>query len=110
METRFFVRASQCLKLPLLRHLHARHASNSKPLSQQANPIGDYYASILESSTPSITSKPPTTATPSSTPAIETKSVHADPEPSILFSSRLSSPLERRSEIQRKSVLVGGVW
>jgi Oxidoreductase-like protein, N-terminal len=109
METRFLLRTSQRLKPALLRHL--RYASNSsKPSTQQANPIGDYYASILESSTPSITSKPPTTATSSSTPPISTPPSDASPEPKILFSSRLSSPLERRSEIQKKSVLVAGVW
>lgn len=109
METRFLFRTSQRLKTPLLRHL--RYASsNNKPWPQQANPIGDYYASILESSTPAITSKPPTTATPSSAPAMSTTPADAPEEPKILFSSRLSSPLERRSEIKKKSVLVAGVW
>jgi hypothetical protein len=109
METRFLLRISQRLKSPLLRHL--RYASSdNKPSTQQANPIGDYYASILESSTPAITSKPPKTATPSSAPAISTTRSDALEEPKILFSSRLSSPLERRTEIQKKSVLVAGVW
>ncbi|KAG4438476.1 hypothetical protein IFR05_006044 [Cadophora sp. M221] len=112
METRFLLRASQRLKLPSsLRSLTpTRYYSSYKPSIEQVNPIGDYYASILESSTPEIASKPPTTATPSSTPAISTKTADADPGPSILFSSRLSSPLERRSEIKKKSVLVAGVW
>ncbi|KAH8809803.1 putative UPF0651 protein, mitochondrial [Hyaloscypha sp. PMI_1271] len=109
METKFVLRTSQRLKSPLLRHL--RYAScNSKPSTQQAKPIGDYYTSILQSSTPAITSKPPTTAIPSSTPAISTTRSDAPEEPKILFSSRLSSPLERRSEIKKKSVLVAGVW
>jgi Oxidoreductase-like protein, N-terminal len=109
METRFLLRTSQRLKSPLLRHL--RHASNkNKPSTEQRNPIGEYYASILETYTPEITSKPPTTATPSSTPAISTTRSDALEEPRILFSSRLSSPLERRSEIQKKSVLMAGVW
>lgn len=109
METKFVLRTSQRLKSPLLRHL--RYAScNSKPSTQQAKPIGDYYVSILQSSTPTITSKPPTTAIPSLTPAISTTRSDALEEPKILFSSRLSSPLERRSEIQKKSVLVAGVW
>ncbi|KAL2063058.1 hypothetical protein VTL71DRAFT_6130 [Oculimacula yallundae] len=112
METRFLFRLSQRLRLPpSLRSLPpVRHNSSYKPSSSQANPIGDYYASILESSTPTITSQPPTTATPSSTPAITTTPADADTGPSILFSSRLSSPLERRNEIQRKSTLVAGVW
>jgi hypothetical protein len=107
METRFLLRATQRLKpTSSLRH-QLRHNS-SKVNTQQANPIGDYYASLLESSSPSITSAPPTTASPSSKPPISKP--EEDPGPSILFSSRLSSPLERRSEIQKKSVLIAGVW
>jgi len=98
METRFLLRASQRLKLPSLsRHL-------------QTHPIGDYYASLLEYSSPTIASKPPTSATASLKPPISTTGADTDSGPSILFSSRLSSPLERRSEIKRKSVLVAGVW
>jgi hypothetical protein len=85
---------------------------SSKSSSPQANPIGDYYASLLESSTPSITSKPPTTASPSTVLPIapsDSEQVE-DSGPAILFSSRLSSPLERRSEIRKKSVMVAGVW
>jgi Oxidoreductase-like protein, N-terminal len=112
METRFLLRASQRLKLPSpLRHLQIRLASsNSKPSTQQANPIGDYYASLLEYSSPTIASKPPTSATSSTPPPISTTPADTGSGPSILFSSRLSSPLERRSEIKRKSVLVAGVW
>jgi hypothetical protein len=109
METRFLLGTSQRLKPALLRHLRFV-SNNTKPSTQQANPIGDYYASILEFSTPAITSKPPITASSSSTPPISIAPPDAAPEPKILFSSRLSSPLERRSEIQRKSVLVAGVW
>ncbi|KAF8867391.1 hypothetical protein BDZ45DRAFT_609730, partial [Acephala macrosclerotiorum] len=114
METRFLRVCQRCQRsrIPSIRHI-ARYSSsnsNSKPSAQQANPIGGYYAAILETSTPSISSKPPTTASPSTSPPIETKPADEDPEPSILFSSRLSSPLERRSEIQKKSVLVAGVW
>ncbi|KAH6678381.1 putative UPF0651 protein, mitochondrial [Halenospora varia] len=112
MTTRLLTRASQRLRFrPANRHLQVRHNS-SKPSTQQANPIGDYYASILESSSPIITSKPPTIASSSSTPPISLKedSPAAAPEPAILFSSRLSSPLERRSEIRKKSVLVAGIW
>ncbi|XMA10134.1 hypothetical protein WAI453_002925 [Rhynchosporium graminicola] len=112
METRFLLRLSQHLKLPThLRSLPSiRHNSSYKSPSDQANPIGDYYASILESSTPKITSQPPTTSSPSSTPAISTVPADADTGPSILFSSRLSSPLERRNELLKKSTLVAGVW
>jgi Oxidoreductase-like protein, N-terminal len=111
METRFILRASQRLNVPSLRHLQVRpFSSNSKPSTQQANPIGDYYASLLEYSSPTIASKPPTSATTSSKLPISTTPADTDSGPSILFSSRLSSPLERRSEIKRKSVLVAGVW
>ncbi|KAN0117446.1 Oxidoreductase-like protein, N-terminal domain containing protein [Hyaloscypha variabilis] len=109
METRFLLRTSQRLKRPFTRHIRYASSSN-KPSTRQVNPIGDYYASILEFSTPAITSKPPTTATPSSRPAISTTRSDATEGPKILFSSRLSSPLERRTEIQKKSVLVAGVW
>ncbi|TVY88435.1 UPF0651 protein, mitochondrial, partial [Lachnellula willkommii] len=111
METRFLLRATQRIKaLPSLRH-QVRYSSN-KSSTQQANPIGDYYASLLESSTPTTNPKPPTSAGPSTSPPFSTqeKEPAEDPEPAILFSSRLSSPLERRSEIQKKSVLMAGVW
>jgi hypothetical protein len=109
METRFLLRASKRLRLtPTIRHFHTHPSLHE---SQQANPIGDYYASLLESSTPSITSKPPTTATPSTTPQIVVpEEAPEDSGPAILFSSRLSSPLERMSEIRKKSQLVAGVW
>lgn len=106
METRMLLRAAQRLRIPFPPH-HLRHEHTS---SRQANPIGDYYALLLESSSPTISSKPPTTAFPSSQPPVSTsKDAAADSGPAILFSSRLSSPLERRSEIQRKSTLVAGV-
>ncbi|KAK0117603.1 hypothetical protein ONS95_011938 [Cadophora gregata] len=123
METRFLLRLSQRLQLPpslrALRPLSTRHhySTYKPPPSEQANPIGDYYASILEFSTPSNTSAPPTSTgtTPSSStspakPALPTTPASTDPGPSILFSSRLSSPLERRSEIRKQSVLVAGIW
>ncbi|KIN02140.1 hypothetical protein OIDMADRAFT_121991 [Oidiodendron maius Zn] len=90
-------------------------SSSAKPSTQQANPIGDYYASLLEAPTPRIKSKPPTTASSLSLPTTTTTTSSAkgstnDSRPAIIFSSRLSSPLERRSDIQRKSTLVAGVW
>ncbi|EPE29005.1 hypothetical protein GLAREA_00163 [Glarea lozoyensis ATCC 20868] len=108
METRFLLRCTKRLRLnPKSRPFHTR-----PPLrDQQANPIGDYYASLLESSSPTITSNPPTTATPSSTPPISVQDeAPEDSGPAILFSSRLSSPLERRSEIRKKSELIAGIW
>ncbi|RDL41863.1 Uncharacterized protein BP5553_01842 [Venustampulla echinocandica] len=112
METRVFFHASRRLR-PFLCAFHTRtrtrirHSSTSNtPSTQQVHPLGDYYASILESPTPKISIKPPTTATPSSKPPED----DSKPEAAILFSSRLSSPLERRSEIKKKSVRVAGVW
>ncbi|TVY25034.1 UPF0651 protein, mitochondrial [Lachnellula hyalina] len=111
METRFLLRATQRLKAPPSLCQQFRYSSN-RSSTQQANPIGDYYASLLESATPATNLKPPTTPPPSTTPPFSTqeKEPAEDPEPAILFSSRLSSPLERRSEIQKKSVLIAGVW
>lgn len=118
METRFLARSAQRLKLSssCLRHHRLQHtSSHSKPSTHQANPLGEYYTSLLETPTPRIKSKPPTTAAlrtqaPSTAPDSSTEET-ADPSgPAILFSSRLSSPLERRSEIQRKSTLEAGVW
>lgn len=104
METRSLLRLSQRLTLPRpSRHRRHPHTSSFK----QANPIGDYYASLLEFSTPEIASKPPTTVSPSEQPTISRNST--DSEPAILFSSRLSSPLERRSEIRKRSTLVAGI-
>ncbi|TVY45428.1 UPF0651 protein, mitochondrial [Lachnellula occidentalis] len=110
METRFLLRATQRLRAPLSVRHQLRYSSN-KSSTQQANPIGDYYASLLESPTPIADPKPPTTA-PSTTPSFSGREKESteDPGPAILFSSRLSSPLERRSEIQKKSVLIAGVW
>ncbi|KAH8598722.1 oxidoreductase-like protein [Bisporella sp. PMI_857] len=108
METRFLFRTANRLKRPAcFRMLHASPAS-----LHQANPLGDYYTSILEFSSPKISSKPPTTARPSSAPSISfspAASKNDDSGPKIIFSSRLSSPLERRAEIERRSKIIAGV-
>ncbi|QSZ35501.1 hypothetical protein DSL72_008371 [Monilinia vaccinii-corymbosi] len=115
MKQRALLRLSRRLKLPpSSRHLPSfpRHESTSNkpvPSYHQANPIGDYYAMLLSetSSAPPPTvppSHPPTTLSPPP----ETSS-ESEPDPSILFSSRLSSPLERRSEILRKSQRIAGI-
>ncbi|KAG0649907.1 non sense mediated decay [Hyphodiscus hymeniophilus] len=109
METRFLQRVSlRALKhSPSIRLIRRQHTSH-KP--SQVNPIGDYYASLLEASTSNIASKPPTTASASSQPPVTSDAEQVeDSGPAILFSSRLSSPLERRSEIRKKSTLVAGV-
>ncbi|RDW71774.1 hypothetical protein BP5796_07808 [Coleophoma crateriformis] len=116
MESRQLLRLSQRLKFPAFHvepiHSLIRTASISSStklpsaLSRQAIPIGDYYASILNSSSPAITTAPPTSASPSpSNPPITS----TDSEPSIIFSSRLSSPMERRSEIEKQSKMVAGI-
>lgn len=112
METRFLFRTLQRLKLPpSLRLLPPTRLYNSqKPPSQQVIPIGDYYASILESSSSDVTKNPPTAASTPTDPPKSAATEEVESEPSILFSSRLSSPLERRSEIKRQSVLVAGIW
>ncbi|KAF7949622.1 uncharacterized protein EAE97_003131 [Botrytis byssoidea] len=115
MEQRTLLRLSQRLKLPSsIRQLPSfpRHESTSNKPAHQAHPVGDYYSLLLSSSSPEISSAPPTTASPSNTPITSSSSPTepaADPEPAILFSSRLSSPLERRSEILRKSQRIAGV-
>ncbi|KAF7928460.1 uncharacterized protein EAE98_005516 [Botrytis deweyae] len=115
MEQRTLLRLSQRLKLPpSIRQLPSfpRHESTSNKPAHQAHPVGDYYSLLLSSSSPEISSAPPTTASPSNppiTPSSPPTEPAADPEPAILFSSRLSSPLERRSEILRKSQRIAGV-
>ncbi|PBP22089.1 hypothetical protein BUE80_DR007076 [Diplocarpon rosae] len=110
MQIRFILRVSQRLKPFFWSLPHIRYNSSNKTSPKQVNPLGDYYASILESTTPEINSKPPTAASPSAISPITTSPDDTDSGPSILFSSRLSSPLERRSEIKKKSTLVAGVW
>ncbi|CAG8974504.1 hypothetical protein HYALB_00009039 [Hymenoscyphus albidus] len=107
METRFLLRLPKRIPLPQIRKFHPQQHPRQE--YKQANPLGSYYEAILESSSQAITSQPPTTASPSSNPPISAKE-EEEPEAPILFSSRLSSPLERRSEIKKKSTLVAGIW
>ncbi|TGO65023.1 hypothetical protein BCON_0004g00180 [Botryotinia convoluta] len=114
MEQRTLLRLSQRLKLPSSVRpppSFPRHESTSNKPTHQAHPVGDYYSLLLSSSSPEISSAPPTTASPSNPPITASSPTEpaADPEPAILFSSRLSSPLERRSEILRKSQRIAGV-
>ncbi|KAH8808533.1 oxidoreductase-like protein [Xylogone sp. PMI_703] len=98
--------------------LQSRYASTKSQVSQQqAHPLGDYYAAILSQPLSKPTStKPPASSSNSPSPAVTTFATTTSstpptaPEgPSILFSSRLSSPLERRSEILKKSTMIAGV-
>ncbi|RFU24263.1 hypothetical protein B7463_g12077, partial [Scytalidium lignicola] len=97
---------------------HRRYASTKevKSSERQVHPLGDYYSAILSQplSKPTSTKAPttsPARSKPSTTPAKATTApaATASEEPKIIFSSRLSSPLERRSEIMKKSSLVAGV-
>ncbi|KAI9640861.1 hypothetical protein NHQ30_010702 [Ciborinia camelliae] len=110
MEQRTLLRLSQRLKLPpSIRQLPSfpRHESTSNKPTHQAHPIGEYYAMLLSSSSPSTSPTPPTSA---SSPSPEDSPEDSpNSEPSILFSSRLTSPLERRSEILRKSQRISGI-
>ncbi|ESZ97476.1 hypothetical protein SBOR_2165 [Sclerotinia borealis F-4128] len=112
MEHRTLLRLSQRLKLPpSVRYIpsFARHESTSNkpvPSTRQAHPQGDYYALLLSSSSspsPKSSSAPPTTASSSNPPITASTSPEPSPDPAILFTSRLSSPLERRTEILRQS-------
>ncbi|KAL3424425.1 oxidoreductase-like protein [Phlyctema vagabunda] len=105
METRQFLRLSQHWRLSSPNR-YIRHASSKPAASQrQAIPLGDYYASILSSPTSSVTSTSPSTTSSSDTPS----TTSPEPKPAIIFSSRLTSPLERRSQIEKKSTKVAGI-
>jgi hypothetical protein len=87
----------------------ARHVSTRSP--EQANPLGDYYESILSQPLPSVTSatRQPTTPSPStSLPKTDKEEILAKVR--VVFGSRLAGPAERRSEIEKKSTLIAGVW
>jgi len=125
MEARHFCRFCKSLRSPSteLRHMgsispqtrsqrrYTSTSDGSRPSQRQAHPLGDYYASILSQPLTKKTSTkgPVTRSQPSTSPAINTTPATAREEPMILFSSRLSSPLERRSEIMKKSTLIAGV-
>ncbi|KAI6713282.1 hypothetical protein JHW43_004155 [Diplocarpon mali] len=109
MEFRLILRVSQRFKPSFQQLPQTRHYSSDKTSPQQVSPIKGYYASILESTSPEIKSKPPTAGLPSTTSPITTSRDDTESGPSILFSSRLSSPLERRTELKKKSLLVAGV-
>jgi hypothetical protein len=86
-----------------------RRASTQHP--EQANPLGDYYESILSQPLPSVASatRQPTTSSPStSLPKTDKEETLAKAR--VVFGSRLAGPAERRSEIERKSTLIAGVW
>ncbi|TVY58836.1 UPF0651 protein, mitochondrial [Lachnellula cervina] len=107
METRFLLRATQRFKAsPALRH-QVRYSSN-KSSTQQATITHPFSNPPPQHQTQTHLRPRPPPQVPHFQP--KKKEPAEDPEPAILFSSRLSSPLERRSEIQKKSVLMAGVW
>jgi hypothetical protein len=118
IEAQVIRSASKCLNPSRgLRHPHALlravpHVRNaSTPRLGQANPLGDYYESLLSYPLPSRTSvtRQPTPPLPSiSLPKTGREEVLA--EARVLFGSRLAGPAERRSDIRKNSVLIAGVW
>lgn len=118
MEVRF--PRSICRRLPLSQRLsssnaptrissHVRHASTQNP--GQANPLGDYYESLLSQPLPSVTSATRQSTTPSaSTSPPKTYKEETLAKARVVFGSRLAGPAERRSEIEKKSTLIAGVW
>jgi hypothetical protein len=75
------------------------------------NPLGDYYESLLSHPLPSVTSATRQTTTPSpptSLPKTDKEEILAKAR--VVFGSRLAGPAERRSEIEKKSIWIAGVW
>jgi Oxidoreductase-like protein, N-terminal len=88
---------------------NVRYATTRHP--EQANPLGDYYESLLSQPLPSIASatRQPTKPSPqTSLPKTDKEETLAKAR--VVFGSRLGGPAERRSEIEKKSTLVAGVW
>lgn len=85
------------------------HANTKRP--EQVNPLGDYYESLLSQPLPSVTSatrRPTTPPPPTSLPKTDKEETLAKAR--VVFGSRLAGPAERRSEIEKKSTLIAGVW
>ncbi len=94
---------------PQVVRAHIRHASTQRP--KQANPIGDYYESLLSQPLQSVASatRQPTTPAPK-TALPKTDNEERLAKARVVFGSRLAGPAERRSEIEKKSILIAGVW
>lgn len=89
---------------------HIRHASTQRP-PKQSNPLGDYYESLLSYPLPSVSSETRQAPTPlPKTNLPKTDKVERLAKARVVFGSRLAGPAERRSEIEKKSTLMAGVW
>lgn len=118
MEARVFHRALVRLRCPhpldQLPTAHRtppriRYVSTQRP--DQANPLGDYYESLLSQPLPSVTSATRQPATPSPQTSLpKTDKVENLARARVVFGSRLAGPAERKSEIEKRSTLVAGVW
>jgi len=118
MEVRFSRNVCQRLRrpkatciLPAMTQMpsRVRHASIRRP--EQANPLGDYYESLLSQPHPSVASATRQSTTPpppTSLPKTDKEEILAKAR--VVFGSRLAGPAERRSEIEKKSTLIAGVW
>src|ERR1700719_4225559 len=118
MEIRFFRGLCQRLRRPRSTRLSqaatwmpsgARHTSTQRP--EQANPLGDYYESILSQPLPSVTPatrQPTKPSSPTSLSKTDKEEILAKAR--VVFGSRLAGPAERRSEIEKKSILIAGIW
>ena len=118
MEARGLCRG--CMRLRPLQRLHqaaiARRVSpytrsTSTQHPEQKHPVGEYYESLLSQPLPSVTSatrQPTTPSPPSPLPKSDKEETLAKAR--VVFGSRLAGPAERRSEIQKKSKLIAGVW
>lgn len=85
--------------------IQLRSASSKRP--EQANPIGDYYASILTSPQPSeIQHSPEATIYP----VQRTYDGELLDRARTVFGTRIPEPEKRRAEISSKSTLIAGVW
>ena len=114
MEIRFSRSAYQRLKCPrgtcLLPSATSlvRHASTQRP--EQVIPLGDYYESLLSQPLPSVTPatrQPTTLSPPTSLPKTNEETLA---KARVVFGSSLAGPAERRSEIEKKSTLIAGIW
>jgi Oxidoreductase-like protein, N-terminal len=99
-----------CHPYVLLRTIPCVRNASTQRLGQ-ANPLGDYYESLLSYPLPSRTSvtRQPTPQPPS-IPLPKTNKEEALAKARVVFGSRLAGPAERRSDIQKNSILIAGVW
>ncbi|KAI9776966.1 MAG: hypothetical protein M1835_005370 [Candelina submexicana] len=84
-----------------------RYKSDDIESTQADNPIADYYEHQPLSSTSPATSTSPTPQPPDQAPKTEKEERLAKAR--VVFGSRLAGPVDRRSEINKKSTTIAGV-